>query len=144
MKHKVLVVDDEAEISSALGMFLDLQGYSVGVCGSPADALRRVREEKFDIVLLDINMPEMDGITLLKKIKAQRPAVQVVMITAYSTLQKAIECWDAGAADYIMKPFTEMDEIMDIIRLASERINRWRLVERRSRSCTSYDGNPNP
>lgn len=141
MKHRVLVVDDEQEVRSALKTFLDLQGYSVDSCGTPLNAFGRVLEESYDIVLLDINMPEMDGITLLKKIKARRPAIQVVMITAYSTLQKAIECWDAGAADYIIKPFTNMDEIMKIIRLASERIRRWELAEKRSASSSSFEGN---
>ncbi len=141
MKHRVLIVDDEPEILSALQTYLDLNGYEVVICPNGEAALAQARETPFQIALLDINMPGMDGIALLRQLKAQQPSIQAVMITAYSTLDKSLASWDAGASDYILKPFTDMDEILRIIRLTSERVARWQKAEQRSRGGVSLDHN---
>ncbi len=125
MAHRILVVDDEQEILAALDTHLSLIGYEVKTCDDPEEAFNLISIEKFHIVLLDINMPSMTGIELLKKIKSIKPTVQVIMITAYSTLEKAIDCWEAGASDYILKPFADLDAIGSIVNLTSERIRRW-------------------
>ena len=125
MEHKILVVDDEQEILAALDTHLSLIGYEIKTCDDPEEAFNLISIEKFHMVLLDINMPNMTGIELLKKIKSIKPTVQVIMITAYSTLEKAIDCWEAGASDYILKPFADLDAIGSIVNLTSERIRRW-------------------
>lgn len=125
MAHRILVVDDEQEILAALDTHLSLIGYEVKTCDDPEEAFNLISIEKFHIVLLDINMPSMTGIELLKKIKSIKPTIQVIMITAYSTLEKAIDCWEAGASDYILKPFADLDAIGSIVNLTSERIRRW-------------------
>ena len=125
MAHKILVVDDEQEILAALDTHLSLIGYELKTCDDPEEAFNLISIEKFHMVLLDINMPNMTGIELLKKIKSIKPTIQVIMITAYSTLEKAIDCWEAGASDYILKPFADLDAIGSIVNLTSERIRRW-------------------
>jgi two-component system response regulator HydG len=125
MAHKILVVDDEQEILAALDTHLSLIGYEIKTCDDPEEAFNLISIEKFHMVLLDINMPNMTGIELLKKIKSIKPTIQVIMITAYSTLEKAIDCWEAGASDYILKPFADLDAIGSIVNLTSERIRRW-------------------
>lgn len=132
MAHRILVVDDEQEILAALDTHLSLIGYEVKTCDDPEEAFNLVSIEKFHIVLLDINMPTMTGIELLKKIKSIKPTVQVIMITAYSTLEKAIDCWEAGASDYILKPFADLDAIGSIVNLTSERIKRWEDAAKKS------------
>lgn len=132
MDHRILIVDDEPDILSALGTHCELMGYDVETTDDPMDAIQMVELEKFHIVLLDINMPKMNGIDLLRRIKSTKSNIQVIMITAYSTLNKAIDCWDNGATDYILKPFTDLDQIGEIIRLTSERIQRWEDVAHQS------------
>ena len=132
MAHRILVVDDEQEILAALDTHLSLIGYEVKTCDNPEEALNLISIEKFHIALLDINMPNMTGIELLRKIKSIKPTVQVIMITAYSTLEKAIDCWEAGASDYILKPFADLDAIGSIVNLTSERIRRWEDAAKKS------------
>jgi len=132
MAHRILVVDDKQEILAALDTHLSLIGYEVKTCDNPEEALNLISIEKFHIALLDINMPTMTGIELLRKIKQIKPTVQVIMITAYSTLEKAIDCWEAGASDYILKPFADLDAIGSIVNLTSERIRRWEDAAKKS------------
>jgi DNA-binding NtrC family response regulator len=132
MAHRILIVDDEQEILAALDTHLSLIGFEVKTCDNPNVAYDLIMIEKFHIVMLDINMPGMTGIELLRKIKAAKPSVQVLMITAYSTLEKAIDCWEAGASDYILKPFADLDAIGSIVNLTSERIKRWEDAAKRS------------
>lgn len=132
MDHRILIVDDEPDILSALGTHCELMGYDVETTNDPMNAIQMVELEKFHIALLDINMPKMNGIDLLRRIKSTKSNIQVIMITAYSTLDKAIDCWDNGATDYILKPFTDLDQIGEIIRLTSERIQRWEDVAHQS------------
>ncbi|MBI5060259.1 response regulator [candidate division KSB1 bacterium] len=128
MAYKLLVVDDEAQILSALDTYFTLRGYEVTTCLSPVDALDLISRSKFHVALCDINMPVMSGIELLRKIKDARPTVQVVMMTAYTTIEKAIECVEHGASDYLLKPFPEMKDLENVVRLASERVARWERV----------------
>ena len=125
---RVLVVDDEPEIVMALQVHLELQGYFVEVALSAADALKKVKADGYDLVLTDINMPEMDGIELLEKIKAESGNTLVVMITAYTSLMKVLSSRLYGATDYILKPFGDLAEVDEVITRASEAIMRWEDV----------------
>jgi DNA-binding response OmpR family regulator len=132
MTYKIMIVDDEPEILQALETFLSLRGYQVSTSEDPWAALERIEFEKFHVVLLDINMPQMSGIELLRRIKCARPTVQVIMMTAYTTIQKTIECIENGAGDYVLKPFSDMEEFASIVRMSCERIARWEVVARES------------
>lgn len=146
MTCKLIIVDDEEQILSALGTFFGLRGYEVVTSGDPDDALERIRMEKFHVALLDINMPKMNGIELLKLIKEARPTVQVIMMTAYTTIEKAIECVECGASDYLLKPFQDLEEMADIVKMAADRVRRWEVVARESicnpRDVTAHRLNP--
>ena len=130
--HRVLVVDDEQGILSALDTHLSLLGYEVRTCDNAEDAILLIEVEKFHIVLTDINMPGMNGIEFLKKIKSIKPTIQVIMMTAFSSFEKIVDCWEAGASDYILKPFAEFNIVGDIINLTSERIKRWEASAKKS------------
>jgi DNA-binding NtrC family response regulator len=132
MTCKLIIVDDEEQILSALGTFFGLRGYEVVTSGDPDDALERIRMENFHVALLDINMPKVNGIELLKLIKEARPTVQVIMMTAYTTIEKAIECVECGASDYLLKPFQDLEELADIVKMAADRVRRWEVVARES------------
>jgi DNA-binding NtrC family response regulator len=132
MAYKIMIVDDEDQILSALETFLSLRGYEVTTSNNPLEALERIEFEKFHLVLLDINMPQMTGIDMLKRIKQARPTVQVIMMTAYTTIKKTIECVEYGASDYLLKPFESLEELTDIVKLTCERVSRWEHIARES------------
>ncbi len=102
---KVLIVDDEAEVRRLLQEFLSLRGYDVVLAGSGMEALEAVDAQKPDLVLLDVAMPEMDGVETLGRIVALEPALPVIMVTANTDISVTSKLLAMGAVDYIPKPF---------------------------------------
>ncbi|HLB25741.1 MAG TPA: sigma-54 dependent transcriptional regulator [Nitrospirota bacterium] len=118
--EKILVVDDEPGMRSLLSKVLIKGGYFVNAFEAGEEALQTLSEEEYDLAILDIEMPGMNGIELLKRIKQKDPSLSVVMITAYGSLQSAVEAMRQGAYDYLSKPF-EMEEIKLVVEKALER-----------------------
>lgn len=102
---KVLVVDDELEVRELLREFLSGRGYEALMAGSGMEALDAVEAEKPDLVLLDVAMPEMDGVEVLKRLAMMDPPVPVIMVTANTDLSLTSRLLAMGAVDYIPKPF---------------------------------------
>lgn len=100
----ILVVDDDISHCTILQALLRGWGYSVALANSGRQALEQVREQVFDLVLCDVRMAEMDGIATLKEIKALNPAIPVLIMTAYSSVETAVEALKTGALDYLIKP----------------------------------------
>ena len=130
MVYKILIVDDEPQILNVLQSYLRLRGFDVTACTDPETALQKMTEERFYVALLDINLPRMSGIQLLKRVKDISPTVQVMMMTAYSSIENALECLESGASDYFIKPFHDLNEIAGILQAACERVGRWENVTR--------------
>ncbi len=107
----ILIVDDEEKIRKILRIMITLKGHKVDEAADGEEALRKIKENAYDLVIADIRMPKMDGITLLQKINTLEHPVPVVFITAYATVDSAVEAMRMGAVDYIPKPFDE-DRIM--------------------------------
>ncbi len=102
---KILVVDDEAPIRDMLQKGLTLRGgFSIEVAQSGIEAIEKIEKDVFDLVLTDLMMPEMDGLELLKTVKGTRPEVMVILMTAYGSIETAVEAMRIGANDYITKP----------------------------------------
>jgi len=119
MKNKILVVDDEHLIRWSLEQNLKKQGYEVSTAGSGEDALRLLQEETPDLVLLDIQLPGMNGMEVLEKVKELEEDVIVIMVTALGVLETAVKAMRLGAYDYINKPFN-LDELAIVIKKALE------------------------
>ncbi len=117
---KILVVDDEESVRKMISVLLQKEGYQVSNAGDGKEALEFLGESSFDLVLCDIRMPEMDGLSLLDAIKVSFPETTVIMMSAFGTVDLAIEAMKAGAYDYISKPF-KPDEILLTLRKAQER-----------------------
>ena len=100
----ILVVDDDISHCTILQALLRGWGYNVALANSGQQALAQVREQVFDLVLCDVRMAEMDGIATLKEIKALNPAIPVLIMTAYSSVETAVEALKTGALDYLIKP----------------------------------------
>jgi len=121
-KDKILVADDEQSMREFLEIMFKKEGYQVSLASNGEEVLKLAEKEIFDLVLLDIRMPRLDGISALKKIKALSPETIVIMITAYASADTAIKAMKEGAYDYITKPF-KVDEIKLIIKNALEKKN---------------------
>ena len=104
--HRVLVVDDEMQMRNALYEVLKRRGYEVIAEGRGEDAIGRLAKERFSAVITDVKMPGMNGLELLRSVKKIDPALPVVMITAFGTIENAIEAMKEGASDYVLKPFS--------------------------------------
>ena len=120
LEDKILVVDDEQSMREFLDIMLKKEGYKVSLASNGEEVLKYIGKDIFDLVLLDIRMPKMDGITVLRKIKSTSPETVVIMITAYASADTAIKAMKEGAYDYITKPF-KIDEIKLIIKNALEK-----------------------
>jgi DNA-binding NtrC family response regulator len=110
--YKIAIIDDEHNILESLKKFLSRKKtYDIDTFSNPLNALEDVKKGKYNLILLDISMPQMDGINFLKEIKKSSPSTKVVMITANSTLDRAIECNSFGAENYLTKPFISLRDV---------------------------------
>lgn len=109
----ILVVDDEIAIRRALERFLTGLGYNVWGVGTAEDALTIVNQEVIDLALIDLVMPKMDGVELIRRIKAVNPNIVAIVMTAYGTITSAVEAMKGGAYHYLTKPF-ELEDISSL------------------------------
>ncbi|MDD2553346.1 MAG: sigma-54 dependent transcriptional regulator [Desulfotomaculaceae bacterium] len=115
-KPAFLVVDDEVEVGTFFEYYLkEERGFPVDVAISGREARKLFQEKKYDLALVDLKLPDTDGITLLKEIKEFNPGCEIIIMTGYSTVKTAVEAMKLGALDYIDKPFEELDELDRII-----------------------------
>jgi len=118
---KILVVDDEALIRDMIKRGLSqMGGFSVEVAQNGLEAIEKIEKDVFDLVLTDLKMPEMDGLELLKTIKGTRPEVMVILMTAYGSIETAVEAMKIGANDYITKPIDLNELILHISKVQKE------------------------
>ncbi|SDT83797.1 response regulator [Desulfobacula phenolica] len=129
MKEKVLIIDDEQDFIDSLGERMRVRGMDVTAETSPSKALQLVEEKSFDAVVLDLQMPEMDGLETLKILKAKRPEIQVILLTAHATLEKGIEAMKLGAMDLLEKP-TDLSVLAEKIHKAQAK--KMIIVEKES------------
>lgn len=125
---RLLVVDDEIPQLQALSTVLREEGHEVVACAAPAEALARLREQRFDVLLSDLNMPQMDGIALARQALEIDPDLVPVLMTGQGTISTAVEAMKVGALDYVLKPF-KLAAIRPVLRRAIE-IGRLRVSNR--------------
>ncbi len=114
-KEKILVVDDEPMICKSCKEILEDEGYHVDLAYSGLEGVKKALDRAFDLAIIDMKMPDLSGMALLKRIRGERLDTPVIIITAYSTIETAIEAMKLGAADYIPKPFTP-DELSGVVK----------------------------
>ena len=115
MEQRILIVDDEPAVRESLAGSLEFEGYQVDSAAEGVLALERAAEEKFDLVVLDVLMPRMDGLTTCRRLRAQGATMPVLMLTARDMVGDRVTGLDAGADDYLVKPF-ELDELLARVR----------------------------
>ena len=110
----ILVADDEENVRKLLGAVLRREGYQVALASDGIEALERYRELSPDVALMDIRMPQRDGMDTLRDIHAANPNATVILMTAYASVETAMEAIRQGAFDYIIKPF-DLDELQELM-----------------------------
>ncbi|MBW2000158.1 MAG: response regulator [Deltaproteobacteria bacterium] len=127
-REKVLLVDDELEFTQVLSKRMRSRGVDVDTAASGREALEKVRGKSYDAIILDLSMPEMDGIETLRHLIEDNPDLQVILLTGYGTLQEGIEAIKLGAMDFLEKP-AKIQKLIETIEEA--KANKMLLVEKR-------------
>jgi DNA-binding NtrC family response regulator len=126
---KVLLVDDEEEFIDLMSQRLETRGLKVVTVPSGEDAVSIVADQSFDVAVVDLAMPGIDGIETLKKIKAERPDIEVIMLTGQATVKSGIEAMKHGASDFLEKP-VDLNILME--KILDAKRERMRVLEKRS------------
>lgn len=135
MKGKpILIVDDEKNIRLTLSQAIEALGLEIDTAINGEEALTKLKEKEFGLILLDLKMPGMDGMEVLHQVSKIRPDIRIIIITAHGTIDSAVEAMKLGAVDFIQKPFTPK-EIRDLV---SRVIDREFLDEQKTTDYASY------
>lgn len=118
-KESMLVVEDEGILREALVDYLSSEGHKVDSADDGEKGLEKFKSVNYDVMIIDLKLPGRDGISILKEVKAKNPETKVIIITAYPTIETAVEAMRAGAIDYLPKPF-EIDQLQTSLRQSYE------------------------
>src|SRR5215469_11103932 len=126
---KVLIIDDESAIRESLQTLLELEGYEVDTASDGDEGLTRLAEHPYDLVLLDFAMPERNGIEVLQEIRERDVDLAVIMITAYGTVENAVNAMQAGATNFIQKPWDNEKLLADVRTAVGQRRAEAEIVQ---------------
>jgi len=118
-KIKILIVDDEVKFLDSIAQRLELRGFDVTKAANGADAVEAAKVGRFDLALLDLKMPGMDGTQVLAKLKQDHKYLEVIILTGHGSLDSAVECTKLGAFGYLPKPY-ELENLLDVLKQAYE------------------------
>jgi DNA-binding NtrC family response regulator len=132
-KMKIMLIDDEERFLSSTSKLLQRKGYNAVTAASGTEALAKLKSSSIHVVILDVKMPGMDGMEILKNIKRDFPLVDVIILTGHGTMESAVDGLKAGASDYMVKPVY----IDNLIRKAEEAFDRRLKIEEKIRMVRS-------
>ena len=112
---RILIIDDEMDVCNFFRRLLTKKGYEVTTATNEPGALQALTETSFSVAMVDLKLPDTDGLKLLKAIKARQPACEVIIMTGYSTVKTAVTAMQQGAYEYLEKPFDDIGEIEELI-----------------------------
>jgi len=147
MKPKILIVDDEPDICRALVFLLKMEDYAVSSVNSGEAAIEKIKQESFDVVITDLKMGKVDGMTVLEQTKEISPGTAVIIMTAFASIESAVEAMKRGAVDYIVKPFLNEEikitvrKILEQKKIVMENIALKQQVSQRITSCMDFVAN---
>ena len=124
----VLILDDEESILSSLRRLLEDKGYNVVTNSNPAAAIEYMRNNIVHIALVDITMPNMDGLSVLSMMKEVNGLTQIIMMSAYATTDRVIAALENGANDFLLKPFNNLEHVVSIVEESEKKLIRWQGV----------------
>lgn len=117
-KARILVVDDDKLTCELLLDFLQLKGYGADCANDGMEAVKKIENGDYSVVISDVRMPQMNGMELLAKIKSFNPHIEIIMITAHSAMEIALKCMEKGAFGFIQKPIEDLNEILATVQKA--------------------------
>ncbi len=120
MEAKVLLVDDEREFLETLSSRLEMRGLKVSAVTSGEQAIAEAKEQEYDAIVVDLSMPGIDGLETLKRIKADNPNAEIIMLTGHGSVASGVEAMKLGAGDFLQKP-VELSELMSKIGEAKDK-----------------------
>jgi Response regulator containing CheY-like receiver, AAA-type ATPase, and DNA-binding domains len=124
----VLIIDDEESILSSLRRLLEDKGYNVVTNTDPAAAIEYMRNNIVHIALIDITMPNLDGLSALSMIKDVNGITQIIMMSAYATTDRVIAALENGANDFLLKPFNNLEHVVSVVEESEKKLVRWQCV----------------
>lgn len=124
----VLILDDEESILSSLRRLLEDKGYNVVTNSNPAAAIEYMRNNIVHIALVDVTMPNMDGLSALSMMKEVNGLTQIIMMSAYATTDRVIAALENGANDFLLKPFNNLEHVVSIVEESEKKLIRWQSV----------------
>jgi DNA-binding NtrC family response regulator len=124
-RMRLLLVDDEERFLATTRILLEKRGVETATATNGSDALKVLEERPVDVVILDVKMPGMDGVEVLRRIKQKYPLVEVVMLTGHASVESAVEGLKLGAFDYVMKPI----DIPDLLAKAEDALSKKQTME---------------
>jgi DNA-binding NtrC family response regulator len=133
-KKRILIVDDEKNIRLTLSEALSAIGLEPDTAINGEEALLKLKEKDFNLILLDLKMPGIEGMEVLRKVSSIRPDIRIIIITAHGTIDSAVEAMKLGAVDFIQKPFT-VEEIRSLVK---EILSRDKIDSKKARDYASY------
>ena len=128
-KVSILIVDDDDLTLRTISIFLKKMHYDVETCKNGTEAINAIKKNFYNIVLLDLKLPDIDGLEVLKKLKDMNPSISVIMMTGYGTIETAVRSMQYGAEDYLLKPFKKLNELDIVI----QRVLRYKTLEDENR-----------
>jgi len=143
LNENILVVDDDAEVRKVLSSILSEEGYFVEPVENGRQAIRASEKTRFDLALIDIKLPDMEGTELLHRLKEKQPHMVKIIITGFPTLENAMETINEGANGYVLKPF-DIPKLLEMIRKhlnreTAEHISNWMEFDQDSTRNSSFD-----
>jgi len=145
LNENILVVDDDTELKKVLSSILSEAGYAVETVENGKQAIRVSEKKRFDLALIDIKLPDMEGTELLHRLKEKQPHIVMIIITGFPTLENAMETINEGADGYILKPF-DIPKLLETIRKhlnkeAADHISNWMEFDQDSTRKSRFDRN---
>jgi diguanylate cyclase (GGDEF)-like protein len=137
-KPRILVVEDDPMVREVVVESIETAGYKVDVCADGGEALHRNGQQAYDVIVTDMRLPGMDGLSLIRELKAGASGTDVMVITGYGTIENAVECMKAGALEYLIKPFTVEQIQMAVNKVVEHRELKRRAFEREYYRELSY------
>lgn len=124
----ILIIDDEESTLTSLSRLLEGKGYTVNAYSNPEAALEYVRNNLVHIALIDVTMPQVDGMSALGMIKDISGLTQIIMMSAYATTDRVIASLESGANDFLLKPFDSLEHVVSIVEESEKKLVRWQAV----------------
>jgi DNA-binding response OmpR family regulator len=125
-KYKVMIVDEDEEITGTLKSMIEQETYKVETAHRANEALKKIKSDKYHIVIIDIEMAEMNGIELLKAIKSYDSLTQVIMMSKSPSMENKLSSLEYGANDYILISDLSMEHVLQVVDISVQKLERWR------------------